>query len=169
VDVFNADDRNHDTRNPGTLTIEGNTVQRQQHEGEGSGDYCLFRFGELYNGKAGIHVMLAKEVQTRILGNTLSFVPLPASDDPVSLVKGAVHEVQQSCSFWPEERTTAIRLQDVNDANILVEGNRATGFAVGVGATFMDGKTAWRVVGNDFGKAQAIAYDDTVANKPQTT
>ena len=171
VDVFNAEDPNHDRRNPGTLTIEGNTVELHEREPDaGTADLCLVTFGDVHNPFVGLHVDFAKEMEARIVGNTFSYVPLPTSLDPVRTVGGLVEEVYQVACPWSYEPTlTAIRLEDLDDSKILIQGNRATGFAVGVGAAYMDNDVAWRVVGNDFGKARAILYDDTVQSEPQTT
>jgi hypothetical protein len=171
VDVFNAEDPKHDRRNPGTLTIADNTVEVHEREPDaGTADLCLVTFGDVHNPFVGLHVYLAQELEARIVGNTISYVPLPASADPVRTAGGLAEDAYEVACPWSYEPTlTAIRLEQLDDSHVLIQGNRARGFAVGVVAAFLDNDVAWRVVGNDFGKARAILYDDTVQSEPQTS
>ena len=169
VDVFNADDSLHLERNPGRLTIADNRVETHERD-HADMEFCVIRFSPSYNEWTGIHVESAKEVATRITGNTLAYVPLPASSSPAQTVRGLVETAQRTCSLWsPDERVpAAVRLGDLSDADVLVQGNQATGFQVGVLAASMDDKVHWRVLGNDFGTAKVLQYDDTVENRPGT-
>jgi hypothetical protein len=158
VDVFNADDENHEKRNDGWLRITDNQVTLKERKDEGL-------FGLQLLGDAGwplheaIHVEAAKEVETTITGNVLAFVALPAEQrsGPLGLPILLQEEIQPA----------AIRVEGVRDAALLIEGNRASGFYYGVAAAQMDEDTTWEVAGNLFdGARHPVYYDDSVENAP---
>jgi hypothetical protein len=170
VDVFNADDINHKQRNPGTLTVADNVVEL--HERPPNRTACgILGFGPNFDPWSAIHVAMAKQVETRITGNQVTFVRQP--EPPLTSVEGLKAEAEEAareCGLWPDDtRVSAIRLDQVRDARVVITGNQAQDVAIGVRATRMDDATTWRVVGNDFGKAaEPILYDKTVANPPET-
>ncbi|MHB1260587.1 MAG: hypothetical protein ACYC2H_02600 [Thermoplasmatota archaeon] len=162
VDVFNADDTNHKARNPGTLTIEGNTITTREPAPKDAP--CYDAFGPRFDGRSTMDIQTIKEVETIVRDNVLTYIAQPRQTDLVGLVKETVRD----CVLWSsEEVPAAIRLTGVRDADLLIEGNVARGTAVGIDARDMDGKTHWRVVDNDF-PGQAIQRDESVANEPQT-
>ena len=62
---------------------------------------------------------------------------------------------------------TGIRLYDIRDADIRIEGNAISGFQYGIAAYQLDEDTEWAVVGNTIEGAQEdVYYDESVANKP---
>ena len=70
--------------------------------------------------------------------------------------------------LWDQEVVvTGIRLYDIRDADIRIEGNAISGFQYGIAAYQLDEDTEWAVVGNTIDGAQEdVYYDESVANKP---
>lgn len=160
VDVFNADDRQHKTRNPGWFTIADNTVHLKSRESGMLGEQF---FGPRYAPNTGIWVWQAKEVQMTITGNTLTFQAVQ-SNDPLHPVTGLSPDWLQ---WGPDETPVAVSLEVANDGNYTVTGNKATGFEYGVKARQMDEHAQWAVYGNDFKDTRTpIYFDGSVANKP---
>jgi hypothetical protein len=160
VDVFNADDKKHPSRNPGTLTIAGNKVTTREPAPE---DWpCSSAFGDQYDLRTTMHVHTVKEATTVIRDNVLTYVPHKAETDLLGVAKKAVRD----CALWGYEvDSAAIRLQGFRDATILVQGNTATGAKIGVDAAEFDEDTTWRVVDNRF-SGYAVHTADSVANEP---
>lgn len=157
IDVFNADDRNHHTRNPGWLDVVDNTVTVIERE---DGPLApLIRFG--YEPRAGIYLEVAKEVDALVSGNRVTWVPLEDGNDPVGDLVGAM--------FSWEEASSGIRLWKVSDANVTIEGNTVEAFAFGIMAQHLDEKVAWDVRDNAFIDVQKeVWWDESVANEPST-
>ncbi|MEK6976433.1 MAG: hypothetical protein AABY18_08850 [Candidatus Thermoplasmatota archaeon] len=166
VDVFNADDENHEERNPGWLSVIDNAITMKEREDKGIlglGIPMPFVTTEPYVPNVAILVQATKEFEATIAGNTMTFVPLASqqTQDPLAPLG--------LTGFFgpPKEEPTAILLEGVKDANITLENNQASGFYYGVRARDMDDKVFWSLAGNAFGDAQHdVYYDDTVANKP---
>lgn len=161
VDVFNADDKLHTTRNPGWLWITDNTVQLQQRRDGLLGTQFL---GQGYDANTGIRVDTVKEVQVDLRGNTLSWQATRSSDPAGSLADGLGGLLPfQDSKPVPQ----AITLSGAKDAAITIAGNHGTGFAFGVSARDMGKDALWNVFGNDFaGAAHALYYDSSVESKP---
>ena len=154
VDIFNADDRNHDTRNPGSLQVVDNVVNFQERQ---QNDFILFGF-QIRSPTSAISIEAAKEVELTVTGNQVSFTPLD-SKDPVQELTGEM--------FRYEDDPAGINLYYVRDANVTVAGNIIENFPYGIRATQMDEKTHWNTEGNTFKNVgQDIWYDDSVANEP---
>jgi hypothetical protein len=161
VDVFNADDRNHKGRNPGTLTIEGNTIKTRELDPRD--EPCVRAFGGLHDTRTTLHINTAKEVDLAVRGNVLTYVPLARGSGALDLAEEAV----ETCLLWRhQEPTAAIRVEGVRDSSLLFEGNVARGVQVGIHARELDSRTAWRVVGNDFTGEPILR--ESVANDPET-
>lgn len=166
VDVFNADDKNHDRRNPGWLAVVDNVVTLKEREDKGLlglGVPVPFLTARPYMAHAAILVQATKEFEATITGNLLTFVPAEqaSSDDPLGSLG-----VPDFFGQEPEP-PTAISLDGASDANVTVAGNQASGFEYGVRARDLDDKVHWSVVDNDFGDARHdVYYDDSVANRP---
>src|SRR5688572_11576743 len=164
VDVFNADDENHHKRNDGWLNLIDNQVTVKERKDESVLGLQFLSTGPwpLYE---GISVFASKEVEAVIAGNVVTYVPLPdgqkSSSPTGSLGLGLPFA-------WDGEATLAgIRLHDVRDADIRIEGNTVSGFQHGIAASQMDEDTEWTVLGNTIEGAQEdVYYDDSVANKP---
>ncbi len=151
IDVFNADDSRHDTRNPGTLILDGNTIAVQQPDRD-LGPW--FEYG--YSGHAGIQIQTVKELELFVRNNTLQFT---ADADRNALEQ-----------FWDglmyDEKPAGIRVVGVRDGSIEIRGNQAVGFDYGVWARQMDEETTWTVEDNSFDAQNDIWYDESVANEP---
>ena len=157
IDIFNADDRRHHTRNPGWLRIEDNKVVLEERQEP----LELPFLGFAPRMTAAIQVSVVKELELTVARNTLEYVDKPDQPNPVRDAAGFL--------YWQEEEPAAIELWAVRDANITVEGNTAKGFPYGVRAREMDAGTRWVVQGNDFGDAlYPVWYDRSVANPPVT-
>jgi hypothetical protein len=162
VDVFNADDDNHHDRNDGWLTIADNQVVVKERKDEsvlglqflGSGPWPVFE---------GIHVAASKEVETLVKGNVVKYVPLDRSQP-----SGPLDDLQVPL-FWDYEQPVAgIRLSDIRDADVRIEGNTIEGFPFGIHASSLDEDTEWAVVGNSIvGAQEDVYYDESVENKPR--
>ncbi|HUR61384.1 MAG TPA: hypothetical protein VM286_03350 [Candidatus Thermoplasmatota archaeon] len=157
VDVFNADDKLHTTRNPGWFWITDNTVQlAERHDGLLGTQF----FGQPYDANTAIRVDTAKEMQMDLRGNTLSWHATQSSD-PLSDLLGKFMQAPPT--------PVGIRLSGIRDANLTLVGNTGTGFMQGISGFNMDGKTHWDLFGNDFaGAAHPVYYDSSVENKPTT-
>lgn len=163
IDVFNADNDRHDTRNPGWLTVTENTIiMKERKSDEVLGFTVPFFFSPTlpYVPNVGILVQATKEFEGTFSGNRLSFVPLPQDqEDPLADLLPFL-QVEQ-------EKPAAIWIEGVRDANLTLEGNVADGFYYGVYARDMDEDAYWFLASNEFQGAQYEAYyDDSVANKP---
>ncbi len=156
VDVFNADDRNHYAENPGWLELTNNEVEF--HAKDTSGDYGLPFFGPGTNWFSAIHVNTAKEVDLKVIGNTVKFVAAESNDDEPDLWMFDDGYVQHHAG---------IRLDGIKSANIQVAENSIHGFYYGIQAEDMESTVVWSVQGNDFGDAQyAVYYDESVETAP---
>ena len=164
IDVFNADDRLHQERNPGWLSILDNTVTMKERKAEdilGLGVPFVFTPAAPYVPNVAILVVASKELEATIAGNRLAFVPLPEE------TKGPLDDLLGDFISEETPEPIAIELSGVRDANLLIADNQATGFHYGVLARDMDEKVTWTLEGNAFeGAAYEAYYDDSVANKP---
>lgn len=163
VDIFNADDENHDTRNPGWLTVVENTIVMKEREAQQVLGLTLplaFATAKPYVPNVGILVQATKELEGTFANNHLRFVPLPDSQkDPLaSLLPFFEVEEIEPAALW---------IEGVRDANLTIEGNVAEGFHYGVYAREMADDAYWFLASNTFtGAAYEAYYDDSVANKP---
>jgi hypothetical protein len=158
ADVFNADDELHKERNPGWLTIAGNTIaitERQQ------GLLGTQFFGPFYQPNTAIWVWQSKEAYVDIRGNTMTFQKAQSSDplQPVNDLTGQW--------FGRDLTAVAIHIEDGRSGQYTIADNKATGFDVGAKGSFLDEDVQWAVYGNDFGSAaDPLYYDESVANEP---
>lgn len=162
VDIFNADDENHQERNDGWLRILDNQVTVKERKDDSLlGSAMPFSSGTAWFLTSAIHVEQAKEVETQIAGNRLAYVPLPEDQQsgPLGLPVPALGR--------GEAKPAAIEVGGVRDADLRIAGNTASGFYYGVSAAQMDEDTQWAVLDNVFdGAAYDVYYDDSVENKP---
>ncbi|MEA3191006.1 MAG: hypothetical protein QOD77_1588 [Thermoplasmata archaeon] len=162
VDIFNADDELHTSRNPGWLSILDNAVTMVERKPGLLGNVF---FGPLYDQNTGIRVWAAKEARIDVRGNTLSFQSAPATDDPVATLSDMIN---QAAPFFAADQTapTAIHLDRLALANVTVAGNKATGFEYGVAARDMAEDAYWIVWSNAMDGAHPVYWDDSVVNQP---
>ncbi len=159
IDVFNADDRNHYTRNPGWLEIIDNSIEFQAPPADDTLGLEMPWWNDAFERMAALRVFAAKEVEVTIEGNTISTKPMERNSGPLSAVN----------NLWGynDVEPSAIDLRQISDADITVKDNTATGFTIGVRAHELDSLTVWRLSGNDFGGAQhPVFYDESVENRP---
>lgn len=164
VDIFGADDENHEARNDGWLRIVDNTVTLKERENKGLLGSQFFFFGsQPYVEYAAILVQAAKEVEATISGNILTYVPLGQQpSDPLSGVP-----LMGQWFGGQEQIPAGVRIEAVRDANILVEKNTIKDFEYGIQARDMDDMTWWTVASNTVqGASYDVYYDESVANKP---
>jgi hypothetical protein len=165
VDIFNADDTNHDLFNPGWIAIEGNTIALQQRQSDGLMGTQFF--GNPYEANTGIKVWQAKEMWMSIKDNSVTFAKAGQSASPTAAVDGALRPLAPW--LYPDETPIGISLDGVRHGQLVVSGNKAAGVEYGLKATSMDEDTEWFVAGNDFGTvAHDVYYDDSVSEKPKT-
>ncbi|MHB8634122.1 MAG: hypothetical protein ACYDBQ_09180 [Thermoplasmatota archaeon] len=159
VDIFNADDVLHKWVNPGWFTIAQNTIHLK---GRDPGILGQTFFGPTFDPNTAIKVWTVKEVQLHIAGNVMSWEPA-SQQDPTTPVQQALPFL-----FGGGGDPTAVSLDGVRNANVMLSDNSGTGFVNGIQADQMDNATHWYVQGNSFPQAaHALYYDSTVANKPQ--
>ncbi len=159
VDVFNADDRNHYTRNPGWLEIRENTIDFKAPDSEDLLGLEFPWWNEPYERTAALRVFAAKEVTMVVEGNSISYQDTERQAGPLSVVN----------NLWGynDIHPTAIDVRLIKDADITIADNTARGFTIGVRAHEFDELTVWRLAGNDFGSAKhPVFYDDSVQNAP---
>lgn len=152
VDIFNADDRNHYTRNPGTLTIDDNIVHLKERSQDGILGTPFFTIGTMLD--SGIYVNTAKEVELSLQRNIITFEASEESNDLDLL-------------FGQELVTSGIYIDRLKDSNVTIIDNQIDGYGYGVHARDFAADTVWYVAGNNFGDAQyGLYYDDSVESRP---
>lgn len=155
VDVFNADDQNHYAENPGWLEVTNNDVTFQARNEEGI--YGTPFFGSGTDWTSAIHINTAKEVDLRVVGNSVAFKEAPPTG---------------GMDLYPfddnvEIRYAAISLNGIKSASIELSNNVFDGFYYGIEAANMADSVQWTVAGNDFGGAQyPVYYDESVKSAP---
>lgn len=153
VDIFNADDRNHYTRNDGWLTIDDNTVNLKERDPEYLLGLPFFSMGLRLD--TGIYVNTAKEMELSLRGNTITFEPFERDSSLLGLFEEA------------PVQAAGITLSRIHDANMVITGNSMSGFHYGVLAHDLASDAKWYVAHNDFGDAeQPLYYDDSVESRP---
>lgn len=156
VDVFNADDKLHQERNPGRLDIIGNQVTLHERVSEGPAGLPFFGPGTHWD--AVLHVNTAKEVELTIAENVLAFKAAPENDDELDL-----------WMFDDDQETQAsgILLNDFRDAQVTIESNVFEDVHYAVRAHDFDEAVHWNLEDNDYGgAAYEVYYDESVANRP---
>src|SRR5207244_3064292 len=138
VDIFNADDRLHNTYNPGVLTISDNTIALKERDDSILGNFVFF--GPPFVSNIGIRLWETKEVQTVVSGNTLSWTPTDHSGDPTWIVKQQTNQW-----FGRSGPPIAIQIDNARNANYTITDNTATGFQYGAYGVTMDDKAFWTV------------------------
>lgn len=155
VDVFHADDDNHDRVNEGWFELVDNVVRLEERTADGPAGLPFFGPGHSYTSALRVHV--AKEVDFDVSGNQLSWEADDSDDEgPLGLLGGSDHA-----------KPAAIDLDGFRRANLTIADNTATGFYYGVKAHEFDEDTYWVVVDSDFGDAAyPVYYDESVQHKP---
>ncbi len=139
IDVFNADDARHYTRNNGTLTIEDNAVHL-----EGRDHGLLGMFGPHFDPFIGYQIQTTKELALILRGNTATY--MPGESGPLDI--------------GGDPETRAILIDRMTDADLLVADNTATGFDIGLEAKRFD-DVRFRMSGNHFAAEQPTRFDDS--------
>ncbi len=154
VDVFHADDANHDRVNEGWFELVDNQVRLEERSRDGPAGVPLFGPGHSYTSALRVHV--AKEVEFNVSGNQLTWTATESDDGgPLGLFDDGY------------AKAAAIDLDGFRRANITVADNVAQGFHYGVKAHAFDEDTHWVVLSSDFGDAPyPVYYDESVANAP---
>lgn len=155
IDVFNADDSNHYTRNDGWLTVDENTVHLKERANDGFLGTPFITMGTSLD--RAIYVNTAKEVELSLQRNVITFEESDGSD---------------GLDLYPlddnqELITSGIYLERLKDANVVIADNTIEGFHYGVHARMFEADANWFVGGNEFtGAAYDVYYDNTVESKP---
>ncbi len=159
VDVFNADDENHYTRNPGWLEIRDNTIDFAAPAADDTLGLQFPWWNDPFERLGALRVFAAKEAEVTIEGNTITNQPVKRDSGPLSAVN----------NLWGynDVEPAAIDLRQIRDSDITLRDNTADGFTFGVRAHEFDALAVWRLAGNDFGSAKhPVFYDDSVENRP---
>ncbi len=142
VDVFNADDAHHQSRNDGWLTIAGNTVILQQRE---RGPLGLW--GPNFQPAIGYQLQSTKELWLVVADNHAEYHP--REEGLLAVEPGRATPI-------------AYQIRGIHDADVQVTGNTAMGFDVGMQGRQFDEVTLL-LDGNDFGNAsRPHDFDDSV-------
>ncbi len=156
VDVFNAEDEDHEQPNPGTLVIEGNEITLREPDEE---DVLqrLFQHRLL----DGIQVDRVKTLDLEVRGNTVTFegeYTEPDDGFPTGWL-----------TSWIEDGVpVGIRLVDGRTTNATIEGNTIEGTHYGVKASDLDASVSWVLEGNTFqGVAEEVYWDESVERQPR--
>lgn len=157
VDIFNADDPDHPSTNPGELVLKNNTVSYTVD------DQTLRTAWFERWGPHGVIISDVKEMHLQVAGNQ---VRIEGGQET-----SALNQVGDITGYDPDwlsgHKPAAVHLDGASNGTLLVDGNTLAGTHYGVFATYLDEHVDWAVVGNVFEDViTEVEYDKTVESQP---
>lgn len=158
VDIFNADDEDHPSTNPGQLTIEANTVSYTL-------DDQTLRTGWLETwGPHGLIISEVKEMDLQVSGNEIRVDG--GHDTSAANQVGSIAGREET--WLSGQKPSAVHIDDASNGTLAVTGNTLSGTHYGVFAEYLDEEVQWTVADNTYEDVpDQVEYDETVETKPE--